>query len=204
VSDAAAPRVALTFDAEHGDHPTRAAAPGELVGALRRAAVAATFFVQGAWAQAFPRLARRIAADGHLIGSHSHWHAPLDLLTDDGIARDLAEAEDAIRAATGADPRPWFRCPYGAGADDGRVADALERGGYRHRHWDVDPNDWRPGRTAAEVTKDVLAGAAAHGDGAVVLLHVWPAVTAAALPGIVDGLRGAGARLVRLDEVTAP
>ena len=204
MSEPVAPRVALTFDAEHADHPTRAGAPRELVAALRAAGVAATFFVQGAWAQAFPRLARRIAADGHLIGSHSHWHAPLDLLTDAGIARDLEEAEDAIRAATRADPRPWFRCPYGAGADDERVAAALRRGGYRHRHWDVDPEDWRPGRTPAEVAADVMAGAAAHGDGAVVLLHVWPAVTAEALPGIVSGLRGAGARLVRLDEVAAP
>jgi peptidoglycan-N-acetylglucosamine deacetylase len=204
VSEPARPRVALTFDAEHGDHPTRARAQLELVAGLRRAGVAATFFVQGAWAQAFPRLARRIAADGHLIGSHSHWHAPLDLLTDAGIQRDLEDAEAAIRRATGDDPRPWFRCPYGAGAEDARVGEALERRGYRHRHWDVDPEDWRPGRTPGEVADDVVAGAVEHGDGAVVLLHTWPAATAAALPAIMEGLRAAGARPVRLDEVAAP
>jgi peptidoglycan-N-acetylglucosamine deacetylase len=204
VSDPSGPRVALTFDAEHGDHPSRPDAPDALVEALGRAGVHATFFLQGAWAQAFPGRARRIAGDGHLVGSHSHWHAPLDLLTDAGIAEDLVKAEAAIEDATGAHPRPWFRCPYGAGADDPRVADALGRAGYRHRHWDVDPRDWEPGRSAEAVTADVVEGAARHGDGAVVLLHVWPAATAAAAPAIVDGLRAAGARLVRLDEVAEP
>jgi peptidoglycan/xylan/chitin deacetylase (PgdA/CDA1 family) len=204
VSDRSEPRVALTFDAEHGDHPSRADAPDALVGALRGAGAPATFFLQGAWAQAFPERARRIADDGHLVGSHSHWHAPLDLLTDAGIAEDLGKAGRAIARTTGADPRPWFRCPYGAGADDPRVADALRRAGYRHRHWDVDPRDWQPGRTAEGVTADVVEGATRHGDGAVVLLHVWPAATAAAVPGIVDRLRAAGARLVRLDEVAEP
>ena len=70
-------------------------------------------------------------------------------------------------------------------------------------HWDVEPDDWRPERTPAEVERSVIDGALAHGDGAVVLLHSWPAATIAALPAILTGLRGGGAALVRLDEVAA-
>jgi peptidoglycan/xylan/chitin deacetylase (PgdA/CDA1 family) len=196
--------VALTIDAEHGDHPTRPEAAGELVELLARERVRATFFVQGAWAQANPRLARRMAGDGHLVGSHSHWHAPISLLTDDGIERDLERAADALGEAAGVDPRPWFRCPYGDGSDDPRVTAILERMGYRHRGWDVDPRDWHPEATPDGVAAGVLDGVQVHGDGAVVLLHVWPAATVAALPAVIAGLRDRGSQLVGLDEVVEP
>jgi peptidoglycan/xylan/chitin deacetylase (PgdA/CDA1 family) len=127
----------------------------------------------------------------------------MDLLTDAGIERDVRKAEAAIRDLAGVDPRPWFRCPFGYGHDDPRVLAALDRAGYRNHHWDVEPDDWRPERTPAEVERSVIDGALAHGDGAVVLLHSWPPATIAALPAILTGLRGAGAALVRLDEVAA-
>ena len=46
------------------------------------------------------------------------------------------------------------------------MLDALERIGYRHVGWDVDPNDWEPGRTAAELVERVRRRRMpAHGDG---------------------------------------
>ena len=47
----------------------------------------------------------------------------------------------------------------------------------------------------------VLSGVDEHRDGAVVLLHSWPAVTARALPMVIVGLRRSGAEPVGLDEV---
>ena len=73
-------RVALTFDAEHPDRPTRAATSGCSTRWLP-AATRATFFVQGRWAEANPAVARRIARSGHLVGSHSFYHARMPLLT---------------------------------------------------------------------------------------------------------------------------
>jgi peptidoglycan-N-acetylglucosamine deacetylase len=195
------PRVALTFDTEHWSHPSSADVQDRILDVLAGAGVRATFFVQGRWATAYPACARRIAADGHLVGNHSHHHAPMSLLTDAGIERDVRQAERAISEHTGVDPRPWFRCPFGAGHDDPRVLAALERAGYRNHHWDVEPDDWRPERTPAELERLVVDGALAHGDGAVVLLHSWPPATIAALPAIVAGLGDAD--LVGLDEVAA-
>lgn len=197
------PRVALTFDAEHWDRPSTPDVQDLILDALEAAGVRATFFIQGRWAQAYPRTVRRIADAGHLVGSHSHHHARMTLLTDDGIRGDLEEAEQAIVEASGIDPRPWFRCPFGDGHDDPRVLAALERAGYRNHHWDVEPDDWRPERTPIDLERLVVEGALEHGDGAVVLLHSWPPATIAALPAIVDGLRGGGASLVGLDEVAA-
>jgi len=194
-------RVAITIDAEHPDHPAAAENPVLVLNALAAAAARASFFVQGRWAAANPALVRRIAEQGHLIGNHSNSHAPMDMLTDDGIRDSLRKAEDAIEAATGVSPRPWFRCPYGQGDDDPRVLDVLAGLGYRNVGWDVDHEDWRTGRTAAELVDGVTADVAKHGDGAVVLLHIWPDATAAALPEMIARLRAAGAEPVGLDEL---
>jgi len=195
------PRIALTFDTEHWGHPTTPDVQDRILDLLERRGVRATFFLQGRWAQAYPKCAARIAAGGHLVGNHSHHHAPMNLLTDDGIVQDVHAAEAAIRETAGADPRPWFRCPFGAGHDDPRVLDALARAGYRDHFWDVEPDDWRPERTVEQLERLVIDGALAHGDGAVVLLHSWPPVTPLALPRILDELPAAGCRFVRLDEV---
>ena len=195
-------RVALTFDAEHPSR--RQCPPGvaeRILDTLQSQRVKATFFVQGRWATAYPTIARAIVQGGHLAGNHSHSHAPMPDLSDAGLATDIEEAEASIRALTGADPRPWFRCPFGAGSDDPRVLAALERLGYRNVHWDVDATDWDDEQTAAAVSAQIVRETLGRGDGAVVLLHTWPAPTAAALPEIIERLRAAKARFVTVAEL---
>ncbi|HVQ88781.1 MAG TPA: polysaccharide deacetylase family protein, partial [Actinomycetes bacterium] len=120
-------RVALTVDMEH---PSRSAhdvgCPERILDALGSARVRATFFVQGRWARAEPATALRVVRDGHLLGCHSHFHAPLVDLTDAGIRRDVEAATHALVEVTGTESRPWFRCPFGAGHDDKRVLDVLQ------------------------------------------------------------------------------
>jgi len=198
-------RVALTFDAEHPDRPS--CPPGNverILDTLRDREVRATFFVQGRWAQAYPEAARRIADDGHLIGHHSHYHARLPLLLDDGVRSDIADGAAAITEHTGADPRPWFRCPFGAGHDDPRVIELLERAGYRNVHWHVELSDWEPWRTGDAIATDGVAGAVHHGDGAVVLLHTWPGGTGDALGSLIGGLRAHGSTFVTIDKLERP
>jgi peptidoglycan-N-acetylglucosamine deacetylase len=198
-------RLALTFDAEHPDRPARPGNDERLLDALAAAGVRATFFVQGRWAEAYPATARRIADDGHAVGSHTFYHARLPLLSDDGLAADMRDAEAAIVEHVGADPRPWFRCPFGAGALDPGLLERLASLGYpRHAGWHVDTEDWRPGRTADELTAIVVDGTLRHGDGAVVLMHTWPDPTAVALPGIVRRLADAGATFVTIAELPDP
>jgi peptidoglycan-N-acetylglucosamine deacetylase len=185
-------RVALTFDAEHPDRPVeRPGVEEDLLSLLADRRVRATFFLQGRWVESHLDLAARIAGAGHLVGSHSHFHARMPLLTDEGLRADIVQADRAIREATGVRPRPWFRCPWGHGARDPRVVMALRRQRYGHVGWDVVAEDWEPARPAEDLVRDVVAGVRAAGDGAVVLLHAWPASTLDALPGILDGLAGA-------------
>jgi len=188
-------RVALTFDTEHPARPCTGRVLELILASLARAGAPATFFVQGRWARSSPDQARRIGSAGHLIGNHSHHHAPMDSLTEDGFRADVRAAGATIEAVTGMDPRPWFRCPFGEGIDDPDVVHRLAELGYVHVGWDVDPRDWHEDNDADSVTREVLEGIRGLDD-SVVLLHSWPDATAKALPRILSGLAAEGAELV--------
>lgn len=202
MSERASLRVALTFDAEHPDRPWCPPGNAErILDTLVAAGVRATFFVQGRWAESQPGTAKRIADDGHLIGHHSHYHARMPLLHDDGLRSDVLGAQAVIEAATGKDPRPWFRCPFGAGADDGRVLGVLDELGYRNVHWHVELEDWEATRTGPAIASDAIEGVREHGDGAVVLLHTWPGGTGEAVGPMIVGLREIDASFATIDEL---
>ncbi len=191
-------RAALTIDAECADRPTEPGVTTRILDVLGEARVRATFFVQGRWAEAEADVAARIAQDGHLVGNHSHHHARMTMLTGAGIVRDVRAAEAAILAATGQDPRPWFRCPFGAGAGSRRVIDRLAAAGYVDVGWDVDGRDWAGG-SAGRIEGRLVRGTLAHGDGAIVLLHGWPSATPLALEEAIRRLRDEGATFVTVD-----
>ena len=197
-------RVALTIDTEHPDHPCRAGNPAaDRRRAARGRARAPRSSCRAGGRARTPTLARRIAEHGHVIGNHSNSHARMSELTDDGIRASITDAGEAIVEACRASiPRPWFRCPYGEGQDDPRIRGLLDGWATASCDWDVDPNDWEAG---AGGRRAASAGArracAAHGDGALVLLHAWPDVTADTLALIVDELRADGAELVGIDEL---
>jgi peptidoglycan/xylan/chitin deacetylase (PgdA/CDA1 family) len=192
-------RVALTFDAEHPDRPSARDVQERLLDRIDAMAVASTFFMQGRWAQAYPATARRIAESGHLVGNHSFYHAQMQLLTREGLDYDLANAARAIRDAAGVDARPFFRSPFGAGAEDPDVRAAVFEAGYVNVLWDVEGFDWDPGLDGRTVAQRIVDGVVAHGDDCVVLLHTWPDRTEHAIDEIVTRLTDAGAELVRLD-----
>ena len=194
-------RVALTFDTEHSDRPAESEGTARVYDTLRDRGVRATAFIQGRWAEAYPQLARRIADDGHLIGNHSHFHAEMPLLSAEGRREDLTLSHTAVLEATGVDPRPWFRCPFGAGTHDPEVLADIAAAGYREVRWHVDPLDWEPEATAGGVETRVRDGATAHGDGVVVLMHPWTLGTGASIANIIDGLRDDGAQYVGVDEL---
>jgi peptidoglycan-N-acetylglucosamine deacetylase len=195
-------RVALTFDAEHPDreHCPPGAATA-ILDALASHGARATFFVQGRWATAYPQVAARIAVDGHLVGSHSHYHAPMPTLSAKGFRADLRLAGSAIRRVTGQDPRPWFRFPFLAGAENPSITEALAETGYRHVGQHVVVTDWEPDRTADELAASALDAVSSHGDGAVALMHSWPAATAPTVAILLERLADRGGRFVGIDEL---
>jgi peptidoglycan/xylan/chitin deacetylase (PgdA/CDA1 family) len=146
-----------------------------------------------------------IAAAGHRLGNHSDTHAHYPLLTKLEISADLARAEAAIVADTGATTgaSPFFRFPYGdrTAADIAAVNDA----GYVAVRWTVDTLGWKGtsgGITADIVLQRVLDTAT---PGQVVLMHVGSnpddgtTLDATALPRVIDSLQARGYSFVTLD-----
>lgn len=99
-------RVYLTFDDGPGpDTP-------EILDALQGAR--ATFFMLGRHVDRYPDLARKVKADGHVVGSHSYSHIDFDRATLDQITHEIDAAGAAIEAALGRKPT-LFRPPYLSG-----------------------------------------------------------------------------------------
>jgi peptidoglycan/xylan/chitin deacetylase (PgdA/CDA1 family) len=189
--------VALTFDGGAGNQGL-----ARILDTLRVERVHATFFVTGAFAANNPELVAAIVAGGHRIGNHTRSHPHSRALSSAELRLEVTEAEATITRTAGANPRPWFRFPYGE--YDARTLKAVNALGYAAVGWTVDSKGWlgQEAGTAADVAARVLA---ARSPGAIVIMHVGAnpedhtTYDADALPTVIHGLRAAGYGFVTLD-----
>jgi peptidoglycan-N-acetylglucosamine deacetylase len=186
-------QVALTFD--DGPDPTWTPA---ILEQLARYGVPATFFVLGSSSQNFPDLVAAIAAGGHRVQNHSWSHPYLTRIDNDGVLGQLSGPADVVESIVGYRPACW-RPPYGA--TDGRV-DALAASlGFTRVMWNTAPNDYLRPPPEAIVANVMERASQLGGAGMVVVLHDGGgnrANTAAALPGIIEGLSSVGYSFVGL------
>jgi peptidoglycan/xylan/chitin deacetylase (PgdA/CDA1 family) len=190
--------VALTFD----DGPSPQYTP-RILAELRKLHVHATFFVIGYLASAHPTLVRREARMGMAVGNHSYNHPEVPPFAGlpAPLIRDEIGLADQVLARLGIQAR-LFRPPGGgSSAKLVRIAQAL---GQRVVLWSVDPTDWEPGLTGAEIAQRVLS---AVRPGSIVDLHDGGgdrSATLAALPKIVRGIRARHLKLVVVPGGTTP
>lgn len=178
------PLVALTFD----DGPTQAGVDAVLP-VLEAHGAQATFFLTGREAAARPDLAARLVASGHEVANHSYTHRRMVGRPQAFYARELAQTQAAL-AAAGGNSR-LFRPPYGKKLFGLPIA--VRRQGLAMVMWDVeDPQTQDPAAFAEAVVAQARPGS-------IILLHpMYPAngTARAALPRILEGLRGKGLEVV--------
>lgn|GEM_PF-2168789 len=122
--------VALTFD--DGPSPNTKA----VLKVLADRDIKATFFVLGSRVQAYPKIIKRIAEAGHVIGNHSWSHSILTRMSAKQITREIARTSKAVKKAVGVEPT-LVRPPYGIYNERvSKLADAPII------LWDVDTRDW--------------------------------------------------------------
>ena len=192
--DVPKPLVALTFDAHYTDQYI-----DQVLDVLREYNAYATFFLTGRWCEKFPEALVRIANAGHEIGTHTYSHPKLTQLPDEAILDEVERAERVIKAVIGDDANvvvPFVRPPYGD--RNKRVLKVLLQGGYIPTYWALDSWDWRSGMTSKRVTERVVNKVRA---GDIVLLHATSALTADALPSILNGLKKRGLQPCSLTEL---
>jgi peptidoglycan/xylan/chitin deacetylase (PgdA/CDA1 family) len=178
--------IALTFD--DGPGPDTEA----ILDALASRGLRAAFFVVGTNVGRYPRVARRIVADGHEIGNHSFSHPVFLSQTPRQTRDELAWTQAAIEDVTGV-PARLARPPYGVRTP--AYFSAARALGLRVVQWSVAGFDWRP-LAPERIAAHVLRGTEA---GAIVLLHDADSegkrdrrATAASIPIIADGARARG------------
>ena len=198
--------VILTFD----DGPSASATP-EILDALARECVRATFFLIGRSAEALPHLVRREAREGHTIGHHTYCHpaatlrylgqaaARADILrgmaADEKAAYGEAPAADATGDLAGLRLHtPFFRFP--GFADTPELRGWLAAGNVGVFGADVWASDWIAMSPQQELAL-TLARLEQTGRG-MILFHDTRQWTAQMLPDFLRELKKRGYRIVHM------
>ncbi|MBZ0238709.1 MAG: polysaccharide deacetylase family protein [Deltaproteobacteria bacterium] len=180
-------RVALTFD--DGPH----ALTERYLACLAALGAPATFFVMGYYVERRPAVVADYLRGGHQVAGHGYYHKRFTRLFPHQLHDQLVRTERALG------PVPhgrWVRPPHGSlGPIDG--ATMLARG-YTVAMWSFDSRDY-DGASAETLVERCAPGRCRPGD--VLLFHEGQETTLAALPRIVDGLRGAGYELVTMADL---
>lgn len=206
-------RVALTFDADMTDallrrlaaDPSLSFANRKVIDILEQTHTPATFFLTGEWAETYPELTRRLAANPNFeLANHTYRHQAfkspcytLPPIAPENMTEDVAHAFRIIAPFGGRQTR-YFRFP-GLCYDNGALR-ALAPLGVTVINGDVVSGD--PFATAAPpIMQAVLTRVQ---PGSIVIMHVTEAnaqYTDEALTPILDGLRARGLRPVTLSEL---
>jgi peptidoglycan/xylan/chitin deacetylase (PgdA/CDA1 family) len=182
--------VVLTFD----DGPAPATTP-QVLDALAAQCAKATFFMQGDKLRQSPDLARRVVAEGHSAGMHSHTHPHLSQLGPAQQMDDLRGNQAAYRAAFGVDA-PAYRFPFLE--ETPTMLAALKADRVTVMSIDLGINDWLPDDTTDILTARLTASLAKAGGG-IILMHDANGPTAKALPALLKLLKDQRYQVVHLE-----
>ena len=186
--------VVLTFD----DGPWPPTTP-KVLAALAHECVLATFFLIGKPTSEHPELARRIAAEGHTIGTHTWTHPDLAQIKPDAAVEQIDHGISAVEmalhgVATTTPSTPFFRFP---GFDSTQATlDLLQSRGIVVFGADLWASDWNPMTPQQEL--ELLTGRLNAAGKGIILLHDPKGHTAAMLPAFLRYLKENHYRVVHL------
>lgn len=149
-------QVALTFDDGPGGSKTT-----ELLDALKKYNVKATFFLVGNRIGFSESIVKRTAAEGHEFGYHSWAHGYFNDMTAAEIKQDYETFQKALYEACHAQATV-YRSPGGISTEESLRTIPLP-----HILWSVDTLDWQH-RDPEKVKKNILEGLK---DGRIILMH---------------------------------
>ena len=159
---------------------------------FRERGVFVTFFVGGCWADDHVPLVRRMAAEGHEVGSHGYFHRDHEALSLKENLEEISASVEFLSLVTGQEIS-LFAPPSGAyGSDTLRAAESL---GLKTILWSKDTIDWRDHDVAlcfTRATENVSAGE-------LILMHPKEH-TLKAMPKILDAYAERGISVIPVGE----
>ena len=179
--------LSITFD----DGP-RAETTGMLLEGLACRGVQATFFLVGEQIEGNEPLIRRMALDGHQIGSHTYNHVMLAGATEEEVADQIRRTEEKLKRVLEKNSAWWLRPPYGLITE--KEAAWIQTPMIQ---WSIDPEDWKY-KNAEQIAAHILATAKS---GDIILLHdIYPTSVEAALT-VIDRMQEEGYCFVTVEEL---
>lgn len=174
---------------------------------LKHYGVPAAFFMVGLQMEKNLPLVEKVYESGNTIGNHTFTHHNVIENSDDRTYAELKLTRMLVESVTG-HSTTLFRAPYNADADPTQREEIepmilASRRNYLFVGEEVDPDDWKPGRTADEIYRRVIDGVH-HGDGHIILMHdaggETRKPTMEALPRIIATLQHEGYRFISLEQ----
>lgn len=186
LSDEEHPKIALTFD--DGPHPVYTE---ELLDGLKKRKVMATFFLIGNNIEGNEEIVKRMAEEGHLIGSHTYNHVQLNKLSESKAKEEILKGCNKIYETTGVCPS-FVRPPFGECKKNMDFCVTM-----LPVFWNVDSLDWKLQNTekiVKRVVKDVK-------EGDIILMHDIFETSVQAAFQIIDTLEKENYEFVTVDEL---
>lgn len=152
-------KIGLSFDAAWGADKTE-----KILDVLKENNVKATFFLVSFWAEKYPELVKRIADEGHEIGTHSATHQHFNKLSSEKKKEELIKSVETIERISGVKVT-LFRPPFGE--YDNELINICKELGLTPIQWDVDSLDWK-GISASEIYSRVTTKVRS---GSIILCH---------------------------------
>lgn len=180
--------VVLSFD----DGPV----PGKterILETLRAFNVKATFLMVGSMAQAYPKIAKKVVAEGHSIGSHTFSHPNLRQMSASQAMAEIHRGEAAVEKAINK-PIGFFRFPYLA--DSRTLRNLVQSQDMVVMDVQIDSKDYFKD-TPEKVAARTMSALRARGSG-IILFHDIHQRTANMLPVLLNQMRAEGYSVVNL------
>jgi peptidoglycan/xylan/chitin deacetylase (PgdA/CDA1 family) len=197
--------VALTFDDGPNEPYT-----SQILDILKEYDIKATFFVIGKNVEEYPDIAKRIIAEGSVLGNHSNTHDANHALSTYG-ERDLVDAENIIYSVTGVKPH-LYRPPHGKKTP--WELDCVKENKLIEVTWNTTTNDQPTTDVIDQKAVETYAAKIVKATrlGSIILLHdgygtshdnkdADKSLTVKALPLIIEQLQAKGYRFVTVPEL---
>jgi peptidoglycan-N-acetylglucosamine deacetylase len=202
--------VAISFD----DGPDPAWTP-KILDVLKQKGVHATFMMIGEQAQDHVGIMKRVLAEGHEIGNHTWTHPDISEISPEQVRLQLNLTERLFGSKLGVKPL-YFRPPYDIDEepdtnDQAAPAYMIQKMGYTIIGNKIDTHDWDerlhpdPQSMLDDVLEQLnLMKSKPQFRGSIILMHDGGgnrAVTVAALPVLIDGLRAHGYQIAQVSDL---
>ncbi len=196
LGDTSQPVIYLTFDAGYENGCT-----AQILDALKKHGVSATFFLVGNYLERNPELVRRMVAEGHTVGNHTYHHWDMSKIGDEATFREeLTSLETLYESVTGQKMQKYYRPPQGIYSEENlRMAKEM---GYHTVFWSLAYVDWlNDQQPTSEQAFSKLIGRIHNG--AVVLLHSTSKTNATILDELLTRWEELGYRFAPISELFA-